>query len=61
MMIRLASLVAAYADDACYLGGVILVGIGVYRVEPVATWFYAGASCLLSAYLIAAAKRKAAR
>ena len=61
MRIRLAPLVVAYADDACYLSGVILVGIGVYRVNPAATWFYAGVACLLTAWLIAAAKRKATR
>jgi len=51
MRIRLASFVAAYADDFCYVAGVTLVGIGVYRLCPVATWFYAGAVCLAIGWL----------
>lgn len=50
----------AHADDAAYLLGVCLVGIGVYRVSPVATWFYAGAVLLaIGAMLTLAGARRA--
>lgn len=37
----------ASADDLCYVAGVCLVGVGVYRQWPEAIWFYAGAVCLV--------------
>jgi hypothetical protein len=44
-------------DDFCVLVGLCLAGVGVYRVCPVATWFYAGASLIVVAYLLARGMR----
>jgi hypothetical membrane protein len=43
----------AYAEDFCIVVGLCLAGIGVYRICPVATWFYAGASMIAVAWGLA--------
>jgi hypothetical protein len=42
-----------FADDFCIGIGLCLVGVGVYQVWPVATWFYAGAALVGVGVLVA--------
>jgi len=45
-----AKLLRNFADDLLYALGCCLILIGTYHLAPVATWFVAGAMCLVTAY-----------
>jgi hypothetical protein len=34
-------------DDAFVLIGVLLIGVGLYRLAPMLIWFYAGGVCVV--------------
>jgi|GEM_PF-4346434 len=50
-MIQKIKFLLNYADDLLYALGSLLILIGTYFLLPLATWFVAGAICLVSAYL----------
>lgn len=39
--------------DAVILVGLVLIGIGLYRLQPEAVWIYAGVVCIAASVLIA--------
>ena len=52
-MNRIARVLQSWADDLCMVVGASLIGVGVFQVCPVATWFYAGTVLVVAGVLIA--------
>lgn len=46
MLMRVCSALVVAAPDLCILVGLVLIGVGVYRWAPDATWVYAGAALI---------------
>jgi hypothetical protein len=51
MLMRVLTALFAVAPDVCLLGGLGLIGTGLYRWQPEALWFYGGAMLLLAGWL----------
>jgi hypothetical protein len=49
-----------YLDDILFVLGAVLITIGTFRLCPVATWFVAGAFCIVGGVLFARSKNEAA-
>ena len=56
-MLRSLTRLIAIAPDVCMTAGVCLVGIGVYRWWPLATWFFAGGALMALGWLLSRAER----
>jgi uncharacterized membrane protein SirB2 len=53
------SLLSRYLDDLLFLLGALLICIGTYALCPAATWFVAGAFCIVAGMLVGALIGKA--